>query len=324
MSGGNFTLIIYQNVFIMALDWKGVFPAVTTKFTASDELDLELFGINLSAQIEAGVSGIIIGGSLGESSTLTNAELERLVTAGLKVAAGRVPVVVNIATGATREAVELALRMKDNGADGLMLLPPMRYRSTVTETVQFYKTVATATDLPILVYNNPVDYKTEITLDMFSELADIPTIQAVKESTRDVTNVTRLRGRFGSRFSILCGVDTLTFEELAAGADGLVAGLVCAFPRETVAIYNYIKAGQHDKALEIYRWFMPLLEFDITPQLVQYIKLAEVYTQLGSEFVRLPRLPLSGDARRRAVQIIESSLTSRPLELVAAGLQLNR
>lgn len=306
----------------MAIEWKGVFPAVTTKFKDNDELDLPLFEKNLHAQIEAGVSGIIIGGSLGESSTITTEELAQLVASGLKAAAGRVPIVVNIATGATKDAIQIAQQIKTWGADGIMLLPPMRYKSTPEETVAFFRAVASSTDLPVLLYNNPVDYKTEITIAMFEALEDLPTIQAVKESTRDVSNVIRMRNHFGDRFKILCGVDTLTFEELSAGADGLVAGLVCAFPRETVAIYNYIKNNQHQQALEIYRWFMPLLEFDITPQLVQYIKLAEVYTGLGSETVRLPRLSLSGIQREAAIATIESALKTRPEALVSAGLAL--
>lgn len=306
----------------MAIEWKGVFPAVTTKFNENDELDLPLFEKNLTAQIQAGVTGIIIGGSLGESSTVSVEELGQLVMSGLKVAAGKVPVIVNIATGSTKAAVALAADIKTWGGQGIMLLPPMRYKSTPEETVQFFRTVALSTDLPILLYNNPVDYKTEITLDMFDQLKDLPNIQAVKESTRDVSNVIRMRNHFGHRFAILCGVDTLTFEELSAGADGLVAGLVCAFPRETVAIYKFIKNKQHDKALEIYRWFMPLLEFDITPQLVQYIKLAEVYTGLGSEVVRAPRLPLGGAQRADAIQIIETALKNRPVALVAEALSI--
>lgn len=308
----------------MAIEWKGVFPAVTTKFTDNDQLDLPLFEQNLQAQIQAGVAGIIIGGSLGESSTITTQELEQLVKNGVKTAAGKVPIVVNIATGSTKEAVELAKQMQNSGANGIMLLPPMRYKSTPEETVAFFRAVATSTDLPVLLYNNPVDYKTEITIPMFEALMDIPTIQAVKESTRDVTNVIRMRNRFGDRFSILCGVDTLTFEELSAGADGLVAGLVCAFPKETVAIYNFIKNNQHQNALDIYRWFMPLLEFDIDPQLVQYIKLAEVYTGLGSENVRAPRLSLTGQQRATAIATIEAALKSRPIALVEQGLAITQ
>jgi 4-hydroxy-tetrahydrodipicolinate synthase len=296
----------------MAVHWSGVIPAMTTKFTQNDELDFELFRKNLDAQTDAGVTGVIIGGSLGEASTLSLSEKEALVKYAVDYLKGKLPVIVNIAEGATRDAVSLAHAAETWGVQGLMLLPPMRYKSTQEETLKFFRDVANATSLSIMLYNNPVDYKTEITLDMFARLEDVQNIQAVKESTRDVTNVTRMKNRFGERYKILCGVDTLTFEELAAGADGLVAGLVCAFPKETVAIYNYIKEGKYKEALDIYRWFMPLLEFDIDPQLVQYIKLAEVYTGIGSEYVRLPRLPLSGSRREDAVKIIEKALANRP------------
>lgn len=296
----------------MTLEWSGVIPALTTKFTHDDELDFDLYQKNLDAQIDAGVSGVIIGGSLGEASTMSLSEKEAMVKFTVKYMDNKLPVIVNIAEGATRDAVSLARSAQSWGANGLMLLPPMRYNSTREETVKYFRDVAAATSLPIILYNNPVDYKTEITLDMFAQLEDVPNIQAVKESTRDVTNVTRMKNRFGDRYKILCGVDTLTFEELSAGADGLVAGLVCAFPKETVAIYNYIKAEKYKEALEIYRWFMPLLEFDIDPQLVQYIKLAEVYTGIGSEYVRLPRLPLNGHRRAEAVEIIETALANRP------------
>lgn len=296
----------------MAIQWKGVFPALTTKFTANDELDLDLFGKNLDAQLAAGVAGVIIGGSLGEASTLALEEKAVLVQFAVKRLEGKIPVVLNIAEGATREAVKQTALATQWGAEGLMLLPPMRYKSDDRETVQYFRAVADSTDLPIMLYNNPVDYKIEITPAMFEELAACENIKAVKESTRDVTNVIRMRNRFGNRFSILCGVDTLTLEELVTGADGLVAGLVCAFPAETVVLYNLIKAGQIKEALELYRWFMPLLELDIHPKLVQYIKLAEAYTGLGSEHVRAPRLLLEGEERKRISQTIEQALSARP------------
>ncbi|WP_346319631.1 dihydrodipicolinate synthase family protein [Chitinophaga sp. YIM B06452] len=296
----------------MAIQWKGVFPALTTKFTANDELDLDLFGKNLDAQLAAGVAGVIIGGSLGEASTLALEEKAVLVQFAVKRLEGKIPVVLNIAEGATREAVKQTALATQWGAEGLMLLPPMRYKSDERETVQYFRAVADSTDLPIMLYNNPVDYKIEITPAMFEELAACENIKAVKESTRDVTNVIRMRNRFGNRFSILCGVDTLTLEELVTGADGLVAGLVCAFPAETVVLYNLIKAGQIKEALELYRWFMPLLELDIHPKLVQYIKLAEAYTGLGSEHVRAPRLLLEGEERKRISQTIEQALSTRP------------
>jgi 1-pyrroline-4-hydroxy-2-carboxylate deaminase len=297
----------------MSFEWKGVFPALTTKFTANDELDLPLFEKNLNAQLDAGVHGIVLGGTLGEASVLTENEKEHLVKFVVEKVNGKVPVLLNIAEGSTREALKQAAFAKTWGAKGLMILPPMRYKSDHRETVEYFKTVANSTDLPIMIYNNPVDYKIEVTLDMFDELTACKNIQAVKESTRDVTNVTRMRNRFGERFKMLCGVDTLAMEELVLGADGWVAGLVCAFPKETVAIYNLVRAGKIAEAAKIYRWFMPLLELDIHPKLVQYIKLAEVQAGLGSEYVRAPRLTLAGEERERILKIINDGIAKRPI-----------
>lgn len=297
----------------MAVQWKGVIPALTTKFTLNDELDLPLFKKNVEAQIKAGVSGIILGGTLGEASVLTVAEKETLVKFAIETIQGRVSIILNIAEGATREAIAQAELGSKWGVDGLMLLPPMRYKSDHRETVTYFTTVANSTDLPLMLYNNPIDYKIEITLDMFDELVQVKNIEAVKESTRDVTNVTRMINRFGDRYKILCGVDTITFEELAAGADGLVAGLVCAFPAETVAIYKLVKAERYAEALAIYRWFMPLLELDIQPKLVQYIKLAESKVGIGSEYVRAPRLSLIGKERETVLATIDAALATRPV-----------
>lgn len=296
----------------MRFEWEGVIPALTTKFTKDDSLDLPLFEINLQAQLSAGVKGIILGGTLGEASVLTLEEKEKLVKFSLEKIAGKVPVIINIAEGSTREALRQASLSKTWGADGLMLLPPMRYKSDHRETVTYFKTIADNTDMPVMIYNNPVDYKVEVTLDMFDELQACKNISAVKESTRDVTNVTRMRNRFGNRYKILCGVDTLAMEELCLGADGWVAGLVCAFPKETVAIYDLVKKGRIDEATKIYRWFMPLLELDIHPKLVQYIKLAESRAGIGSEFVRAPRLMLEGEERERILKVINDGLASRP------------
>ena len=296
----------------MSINWNGVFPALTTKFTPDDTLDLKMFGINLDAQLDAGVNGVIIGGSLGEASTLTMVEKEALVKFSVERIGKQVPVLLNISEGSTREAVNQAKLARQWGAHGLMLLPPMRYKSDHRETVTFFKTVATSTDLPIMIYNNPVDYKIEVTLQMFEELIEIPHIESVKESTRDVSNVTRLINRFGDRIKILCGVDTIAAEELMMGACGWVGGLVCAFPAETVAIYKLIKAGRAEEALEIHRWFLPLLELDLHSKLVQYIKLAEAETGLGTEWVRAPRLPLIGNERERVLNIIRKAIAVRP------------
>ena len=267
-----------------SLTWKGVMPAITTQFTADDQLDLAAFTTNLHAQVNAGASGIILGGTLGEASTLSPEEKNTPVATTLKEVGDRAAVILNIAEQSTKAAIDAAQNAEAQGANGLMLLPPMRYKATDRETVTYFKAVAEATSLPIMIYNNPVDYKIEVTLDMFEELKVHENINAVKESTRDITNITCMRSRFGDRFSILCGVDTLAMEALVMGADGWVAGLVDAYPEETCAIYHYVKAGEIDKALAIYRWFMPLLELDISPQLVQNIKLCEVATGLGTGY----------------------------------------
>ncbi|MCV6628896.1 MAG: dihydrodipicolinate synthase family protein [Flavobacteriaceae bacterium] len=297
----------------MSINWNGVFPAVTTKFKEDDTLDLDLFAVNIKAQLDAGVHGIVLGGTLGEASTLSDAEKSSLTRYTVELVDGAVPVLINIAEGTTTGAIAAAKRAEEDGAAGLMILPPMRYKAGDAEVVAYFKAVANSTKLPLMIYNNPVDYKIEVTLDMFEELlAACPNIEAVKESTRDVSNVTRIINRFGDRLQILCGVDTLALESLLMGAHGWVAGLVCAFPAETVAIYQLQKAGRIKEAIAIYRWFLPLLELDINPKLVQNIKLAEVYTKIGSEAVRPPRLVLSGEERAHVVSVIEKALAVRP------------
>ncbi|MBW1295994.1 dihydrodipicolinate synthase family protein [Aquimarina litoralis] len=297
----------------MSIEWKGVMPAVTTKFTDQDTLDLQMFTTNIEAQLEAGVHGIILGGTLGEASTLNTSEKSTLVKTTVNIVNGKVPVIINIAEQSTKGAIEAAIKAQEDGATGLMMLPPMRYKAGDRETVVYFKEVAKNTDLPIMIYNNPVDYKIEVTLEMFEQLLEMDNIQAVKESTRDISNITRIKNRFGDRLKILSGVDTLALESLLMGAEGWVAGLVCAFPKETVAIYELQKAGRIKEALEIYRWFLPLLELDINPKLVQNIKLAEVATGIGTENVRAPRLPLIGEERKNVLQIIENGLKTRPV-----------
>ena len=294
----------------MTVAWKGVYPAITTKFNADETLDIPAFLKNIEAQIAAGIDGIIIGGSLGESSTISHAERIEILKACLDTF--EIPFLINIAEGSTRQAIELAQKAEENGAHGLMLLPPMMYKSTDQETVDFFKDVAQSTSLPILMYNNPVDYKIELTIPMIEQMLKLDNIQAIKESTRDTSNLTRMRNAFGDDIKILCGVDTIAAEEIALGADGWVAGLVAAFPAETVAIYRLVKAGRMEEALAIHRWFLPILELDINPQLVQNIKLAEVKTGLGTEHVRRPRQPLQGAERQRVINILEEGLAKRP------------
>ena len=304
----------------MSINWKGIFPAVTTKFTKDHQLDIPAYLHNIEAQISAGIDGIIIGGSLGEASTLTHEERENLLKETIDASKNRVPVLLNIAERRTSDAVALAQMAEKNGADGLMLLPPMQYKADDRETTVHFRTVARNTALPIMLYNNPWDYKIPVTISMLDELTAEDNIQAIKESSRDITNVTRQKNAFGDRYKIFCGVDTLALECLAAGADGWVAGLVNAFPRETVVIYKLVKAGRMEEALKIYRWFMPLLELDIHPKLVQYIKLAEVATGIGTEPVRPPRLTLEGKERETILEIINKGVADRPDMTIFANL----
>lgn len=292
--------------------WQGIYPALLTPFTANDEIDYPMFQKNLDEQLAAGVDGIIIGGSLGEASTLTREEKGEFLTYCVKSVAGKVPVIVNVAEQSTKVAVEMAKEAEQLGADGIMLLPPLKYKADDEEVVTYFQEVAKATQLPILIYNNPVDYAIKVTIAMFEQLEPYANIQAVKESTRDLANITNMINRFGNRFKILGGVDTISLECLMMGADGLVAGLVDAFPRETVAIYRLVKAKRYDEAVAIYRWFMPLLELDIHPKLVQYIKLAATAVGISTEYVRAPRLVIKGAERERVLKIINDALATRP------------
>ena len=292
--------------------WEGVYPAVTTKFYENGELDLTTFLSNIDYQIKCGIDGVVIGGSLGESSTLSHDDRLSLLKHTLDSFGDQIDVILNIAEGSNSTAKELVEKAEKLGAHGIMLLPPMMYKPTDQEVVDYFIDIASSTNLPILVYNNPVDYKIEVTIDMFEQLIEYPNIQAVKESTRDISNVTRMKSRFGDRIKVLCGVDTLAMEELLMGADGWVAGLVDAFPAETVAIYKLVKANRINEAKKIYQWFLPILELDIDPQLVQNIKLAEVYTGIGTEHVRLPRKPLEGRRREEVKKILENGLANRP------------
>ena len=294
------------------VNWTGVYPALLTPFKQDDTVDFDMFEKNMEAQIDAGIDGAVLGGSLGEASTLTKAEITSLIIFAKEIVKERIPIIVNIAEQSTSEAIKMAMNAEKNGADGLMVLPPMRYKADEHETVAYFKAIAASTALPVMIYNNPYDYKIEVTLNMFEELSVVPTIRAVKESTRDVSNVTRMINRFGTRFKILCGVDTLALEELALGADGWVGGLVDAFPAETVAIYRLMKANRYQEALAIYRWFLPVLELDLHAKLVQYIKLAATQTGIGSEYVRAPRLQLKGTERNKVLEVIEQAINTRP------------
>ena len=294
------------------MEWSGVMPAITTKFSNDDKLDLGLFNKNLDFQLQAGIEAIVLGGSLGEASTLTQDEKNILTQNTVDFVSNKIPVVVNIAEQSTKDALKSVKCAEKFGASGLMVLPPMRYKSGKKETVEYFEALANSTSLPIMIYNNPVDYGIEVTIDMFEKLLKCDNIKAVKESTRDISNVTRLKNAYGSRLKIMTGVDTIALESLLMGADGWIAGLVCAFPEETVAIYKLQSQNKIEEAIEIYRWFLPLLELDINPKLVQNIKLAETILGIGSENVRLPRKPLSGIERENVLEIINTGINNRP------------
>lgn len=297
----------------MKPSWTGVYPAVTTNFFQDESLDLKTFSFNIDEQIKAGVHGIIICGSLGENGTLTKEEKLTLLETAKNTIAGRVPLVICIAECITREAIAFAKECEQTGAEGFMLLPPMRYPADDRETLHYLHRVADSTDLPVMAYNNPLAYKTFISIPMFHELAANPHFEAMKESTGDIRYMTDIINALGDRFKILSGVDDLAFESLVMGADGWVAGLVDAFPRETVAIYELVKQGRIEEARAIYRWHFPLMHLDVSTKFVQNIKLAEVATGLGTEWVREPRLPLVGEERERVLKIINDSLATRPV-----------
>jgi len=291
--------------------WAGVYTAITTKMDARQEVDLAGVRADVAFQIENGVDGIICCGSIGEASTLT-ADEKMAIAAASKEAAGGRPVLLTVAEDSTRAAVKLAERAAAAGMDGLMLLPAMRYVSDRRETIQHFRTVARATGLPIMVYNNPIAYSVDITPEMFAEMADEPNFVAIKESSGDVRRITDILNTVGNRYDIFTGVDDLALESLMLGAVGWVAGLVCAFPRETVAIHKLVAAGRIPEALEIYRWFMPLLHLDVSLRFVQNVKLAEAIVRGTSTTVRQPRLELQGAERDRVETIVRTALAKRP------------
>lgn len=296
----------------MHVDWSGVFPAVTTKFKEDHSLDIEAMEAHLETQIEAGVHGLVMLGTLGENASLSLDEKHEVVKTALSVSNGRVPVLAGVAETTTAGACEFVERGASYGTDGFMLLPGMLYHSDRRETLRHFRTVAEVSERPIMIYNNPVAYGVDITPKMFEELADEDTFVAIKESSDDIRRITDIYNRVGDRYQLFCGVDDLALESLLLGAEGWVAGLVNAFPEETVAIYELAEAGQMEEARDLYRWFAPLLHLDVSTKLVQNIKLAEAMVDIGTEPVRPPRLPLAGEERARVKGIIQEALDARP------------
>ncbi|MEJ2383153.1 MAG: dihydrodipicolinate synthase family protein [Xanthomonadales bacterium] len=294
------------------IEWQGVFPALTTKFTATGAIDWEAMARHLAFQLDAGVHGLIILGSLGENATLSMAEkLEMVGFFAGQERRGR-PLIACIAEASTRDAREFAAAAEAAGADGFMLLPPMRYASDRRETLAYLHDVAAATALPFMLYNNPIAYGTDITPDDFLHLADNPKFEAIKESAADTRRFTEIRRLAGDRFALFCGVDDLALECFALGAQGWVAGLVVAFPRETVRLWALCRDGRWEEARRLYEWFLPLLHLDIGPKFVQQIKLVEALVGVGSAKVRAPRMQLSEAEASRVEAILAEALANRP------------
>jgi dihydrodipicolinate synthase/N-acetylneuraminate lyase len=291
--------------------WSGIFPAVTTKFTEDDRLDHGEMERCFSLQIDAGVDGLIVGGSLGEGPMLSHDEKLEVFATARKVA-GKQPVLVTVNEPGTREAASLARRAAKAGADGLMVVPSPIYHTNPEETVATLGAVANAGGLPVMIYSNRLAYRVDVTVEIMEAVAANPLFVAVKESCDDIRRSIELFNRFGDRFDVFTGVDNLAFEAFSVGAVGWVAGLGCAFPRETVAIYRLMKAGRRDEALAIYRWFRPVLDLDVSTYLVQNIKLAEVFAIGSNDRVRMPRLPLSGDRREAVERIVKHAIATRP------------
>lgn len=293
--------------------WRGVFPALTTKFKSDFSLDLDAMAEHLEFQLKAGVDGIVILGSLGENSALNMDERLQLTEFFIHQLEKRVPLLACIAESDTREACNYASRAEVLGVDGVMLLPPMRYQGDQQETFSYLQEVASASDLPVMLYNNPVAYGTDLLPTDFETLASNPKFVAIKESSADARRIPEIRRILGERYAIFCGVDDLAYECFSLGAVGWVAGLVVAFPRETVRLYEMMSAGQWAQARALYEWFLPLLHLDIGPKFVQQIKLVEEIIGVGSSRVRSPRLPLSDNEARNVRQIVEHALANRPV-----------
>lgn len=297
----------------MSVNWKGVYPAVTTQFNEDFSIDHDGNARMLDQLIKDGVHGIIVCGTVGENCSLSAEEKREVMKRALKVVDGRVPVLSGVAETTTALAVQYAKDAEAIGIDGLMVLPGMVYRSTEDEAIYHYQQVARDTKLPIMVYNNPVTYGVDVSIEGMKVLAEEENIVSVKEATEDTRRISELYREFGDRFIVFGGVDDIALESLMLGATGWISGLTNVFPKESVAIYNLAAQGQYEEAVKIWRWFLPLLRLDTVPTLVQCIKLTEQLAGRGSERVRAPRMPLTGEHREYVERIYKEAMESRPM-----------
>lgn len=296
----------------MSHDWQGMFPAIPTQLHDDLSLDIDATMRHLDALIDAGVHGMVVLGSIGENTACSAAEKRAVLRAAVDTAAGRVPVLTGVAEFTTAEACRYAADAAGLGADGLMVLPAMVYRADLREAVAHFRAVADAAPLPILCYNNPAGYGVDLTPAAFEQLADVPNIVAIKEASGDTRRLTDLVNLLGDRYTLFAGLDDIVLESIMLGATATVFGLVCAFPAESLRMWDHARRGEWERAREIYRWIMPLLHLDAHPKLVQYMKLICQECGYGTERVRPPRLPLAGDERQRVLRLIHTAIDTRP------------
>lgn len=299
--------------------WSGVYPAATTQFKTDLSIDFESTQRNLDALIKAGVDGLVVLGTCGENNSLDAEEKREILAAAVEVVNGRVPVVSGVSEMTTEACCKFARDADAAGVDALMVLPAMVYVPTEAELEAHFRQVAGASGLPIMLYNNPPAYRATITAKILSGLADLPTIVAIKESAPDTRRFTDMINAFGDRYVLMAGLDDVALEGLLLGARGWVSGLTSAFPEESVALVRELGRGNLSGALDIYRWFMPLLHLDAEHDLVQSIKLAEEVMGRGSERVRMPRMPLAGERRRKVLAMVETAAATRPVKVPVAA-----
>ncbi|WP_226661666.1 dihydrodipicolinate synthase family protein [Microbulbifer aggregans] len=296
----------------MQINWSGVFPAATTQFNADESLNIPATLEHLEVMLNAGINGLVMLGTVGENCSLSQDEKFAVLEATVKHVAGRVPVLTGVSEYTTTQAQEFARAAKRAGVDGLMVLPPMSYKADGREIVAHIRGVAEATDLPVMVYNNPACYGVDVSAEAVAELAQVPNIVAVKEASDDPRRLTDIANLVDEDFVLFCGVDDLALESLALGAHGWISGLVNAFPQENRLLWDLATSGKFEEARKVYRWYTPLLHLDTKPKLVQYIKLAVQECGYGSELCRNPRLPISGEERDEVLRIIRQAIATRP------------
>ena len=296
----------------VSVDWKGVFPAVPTQFKTDLSLDIPATQKHVEVLLDNGIHGLIMLGTIGENCSLSLNEKMQVLKATKEVAGNQVPILNGVAEFTTQGACETAQAAEKAGMDGLMVMPAMVYNSDARETVHHFRTVADSMSLPIMCYNNPPVYRVDITPEMFQEMTDVESIVCIKEASGDVRRITDLFNALGDRYLIFSGLDDVALESILLGCTGWISGLVDAFPRENRLMWDAATSGDYQKALEIYRWYMPMLHFDSHPKLVQYIKLTCAEMGYGTERVRAPRLPLIGEERERILKIVHDSVATRP------------